>query len=82
MASALLGALESDDVYISGGRGNTGDGVLNLGEKRGKSGSRKSRSQADAALGLQERGSVCCGTGGCMGRATSGRRGFVFVFSG
>ena len=31
-----------------------------------KVGARKPRSQADAALGLQERGSVCCGTGGCM----------------
>ena len=57
MASALLGALESDDVYISEGAETPATASSTL-VRNDKVGSRKPRSQADAALGLQEHESV------------------------
>ena len=57
MASALLEALESDDVYISEGAETPATASSTL-VRNEKVGARKPRSQADSALGLQERGSV------------------------
>ena len=55
IASAPLGAFESDDDYYVEGAEITATASSTLGNEMERTGSRKSRSQAGAEQGLQER---------------------------